>query len=68
MNVSIEIQLFLWTMDVFVTGLWFVLVSLFHTNVFFNDFIKSWYSIINKLMGLILIYISLNLFLINYII
>tara|TARA_Y100001970_G_scaffold37058_1_gene45715 strand:- start:595 stop:1224 length:630 start_codon:yes stop_codon:yes gene_type:complete len=62
MNVSIEIQLFYGLWMSFVTGLWFVLVSLFLTNIFFNDFIKSWYSIINKLMGIILIYISLNLF------
>ena len=62
MNVGIEIQLFYGLWMSFITGLWFILVSLFLTNIFFNDFIKSWYSIINKLMGIILIYISLNLF------
>jgi len=44
-----------------ITAIWFVVVSVFFTNVSSKIFIKKYSRIINKMMGAILIFISIKL-------
>ena len=46
-----------------VTGCWFMFVSWFLTNKFFEKITKDYYLIINRVMGVVLIYIAIRLFL-----
>ena len=46
-----------------VTGVWFILVSLFLTNKGISKYTKTYNNLINKAMGLTLIYIAIKIFL-----
>ena len=49
----------------FITILWFVCISIFLTNKKFTKVYNKYYSLINKMMGFILIYIAIKIYL-NY--
>ena len=62
-NISLYVKISYGIWMVLVTGLWFLIVSLFLTNRIFKNIVKKYYLSINRLMGIILIYISIKLFL-----
>ena len=45
-----------------ITGCWFMFVSWFLTNKFLEKITKDYYLIINRVMGVVLIYIAIRLF------
>ena len=45
-----------------ITGCWFMFVSWFLTNKFLEKITKDYYLIINRVMGIVLIYIAIRLF------
>ena len=60
-DLSLPYQLAYGIWMIFITGFWFILVSLFLTNSVFEKAIQKYYFLINKIMGVVLIYISIKL-------
>ena len=48
-----------------ITGLWFILLSIFMTNKILSKTHNKYYILMNKMMGIILIYIAIKIYL-NY--
>ena len=46
-----------------ITGIWFTLVSVFFTSKIFITYISRYNIILNKIMGVVLIYIAGKIFL-----
>ena len=61
-DTSLSFQMFCGLWMIVVTGLWFIFVSIFLTNSIFKNTIENHYLLINRIMGLVLIYISIKLF------
>ena len=62
-NTPVIIQIFYGLWMSLITMLWFVLVSLFFTNSLTEIFIRKYSLLINKIMGVVLIFISIKLLL-----
>ena len=62
-DTSINTQIFYGLWMSFITGLWFVLVSFFFTSDFSKIFISKYALLIDKIMGVVLVYISIKLIL-----
>ena len=45
-----------------ITGCWFIFISWFLTNKFFEKITKDYYLVTNRIMGIVLIYIAIRLF------
>tara|TARA_B110000438_G_C15797202_1_gene643389 strand:+ start:89 stop:721 length:633 start_codon:yes stop_codon:yes gene_type:complete len=60
-STPIFIQIFYGIWMWIVTTIWFVIISIFFTTSLVDIFVKKYSNIINKVMGLILIFISIKL-------
>jgi len=60
-NLNIKIIYGLWMC--IITGLWFVFLSTFFTNKFFISLRNRYFKIINTMMGCVLIYIAIKIYL-----
>ena len=65
--ISIEtprlIQMFYGFWMCFITGLWFILVSIFFTTKIVNNYTSKYNIVLKKIMGIVLIYIAIKIFL-----
>ena len=57
----LSVQIFYGFWMVITTGLWFCLVSIFFTSNFSKIFISKYTILIDKIMGIVLVYISIKL-------
>ena len=57
----LSFQIFCGLWMVVVTGLWFIFVSIFLTNSIFKNIIENHYLLINRIMGILIIYIAFKL-------
>lgn len=62
-KVSFLMQVFYGFWMVFITGIWFLILSYFFTNIFFKKMFKEYIPYIHLLTGFILIYISVKIYL-----
>ena len=60
-NLNIKIMYGIWMC--IITGLWFVFLSMFFTNKFFVSLRNRYFKIINTMMGCVLIYIAIKIYL-----
>ena len=60
-NSSLSFQMFCGLWMIVVTGLWFIFVSIFFTNNIFKNTIEKHYLLINRIMGILIIYIAFKL-------
>tara|TARA_Y100000590_G_C15393890_1_gene891133 strand:- start:145 stop:783 length:639 start_codon:yes stop_codon:yes gene_type:complete len=60
-NTSLSVQIFYGFWMSFITILWFCIVSYFFTTYLSKIFIKKYSKLINRIMGIILVIVSLNI-------
>ena len=62
-EISIIVQIFYGLWMVFITGIWFIILSYFFTNIFLKKILNNYMQYIHLLTGFILIYISVKIYL-----
>ena len=60
-NTSLYSQIFYGFWMSMITGLWFCLVSLLISSYYLNIFINRYFTLLNKIMGVLLIFISMKI-------